>query len=104
MSRLFWVYLITNRENGTLYCGHKENLVRRAFEHRTGCGSACTLQYKLTRLDWCEPLEPRESAKIRVYRIRSWNRALKIKQVEATNPNWDDLFVKLNHSCLAEHK
>ncbi|MEO0608791.1 MAG: GIY-YIG nuclease family protein, partial [Pseudomonadota bacterium] len=32
MSRLFWVYIMTNRKNGTLYCGHTDDLVRRAFQ------------------------------------------------------------------------
>jgi putative endonuclease len=31
-----WVYILTNRRNGTLYVGTTTNLARRAWEHRTG--------------------------------------------------------------------
>lgn len=96
MSRLFWVYIMTNRKNGTLYCGHTDDLVRRTHQHRTGRGSAFTRKYKLTRLIWCEPHETRESAMTREYQIKSWQRAWKIKLIEAANPNWDDVYLALN--------
>ncbi|MGA8382451.1 MAG: GIY-YIG nuclease family protein [Stellaceae bacterium] len=31
-----WVYIVTNRPNGTLYIGVTSNLARRAWEHRIG--------------------------------------------------------------------
>jgi putative endonuclease len=31
-----WVYLVTNRPNGTLYVGVTDNLARRIWEHREG--------------------------------------------------------------------
>ncbi|MGH7055819.1 MAG: GIY-YIG nuclease family protein [Stellaceae bacterium] len=31
-----WVYMMTNRRNGTLYTGVTDNLARRAWEHRAG--------------------------------------------------------------------
>ena len=96
MNQVFWVYLMTNRKNGTLYCGHTNDLAKRAHQHRTGRGSAFTRKYRLTRLVWCEPHETREGAKQREYRIKSWNRAWKIKLIEETNPNWDDLYLTLN--------
>jgi putative endonuclease len=31
-----WVYIVTNRPNGTLYIGVTSNTLRRAYEHREG--------------------------------------------------------------------
>src|SRR5437660_54277 len=31
-----WVYIVTNRPNGTLYVGATSDLARRAWEHREG--------------------------------------------------------------------
>jgi putative endonuclease len=31
-----WVYIMTNRVNGTLYTGVTSDLVRRVFQHREG--------------------------------------------------------------------
>ena len=31
-----WVYIMTNRPNGTLYLGVTGNIARRAWEHREG--------------------------------------------------------------------
>jgi putative endonuclease len=45
-----WVYIMTNRANGTLYVGVTNNIARRAYEHRTGIGSQFASRYGLSRL------------------------------------------------------
>jgi putative endonuclease len=35
-----WLYILTNRPNGTLYIGVTNDLARRIWEHREGQGSA----------------------------------------------------------------
>ncbi|MEM1036163.1 MAG: GIY-YIG nuclease family protein [Pseudomonadota bacterium] len=97
MSKQFWVYILTNRKNGTLYCGHTDNLAARVFAHREGRAAAFTRQYKTKRLVWCEPHDTREAAKTREYRIKAWKRQWKIDLIEENNPDWDDLYLKLNH-------
>lgn len=96
MGQPFWVYLMANRKNGTLYCGHTDNLARRVFDHREGRGSAFTRKYKIQRLVWQEAHDTRETAKQREYQIKAWKRAWKIELIEAINPHWDDLYLKLN--------
>ena len=49
-----WVYIMTNRPNGTLYVGVTDNLARRAWEHREGLVEGFTKRYGLTRLVYAE--------------------------------------------------
>jgi len=96
MAREFWVYLLASQRNGTLYCGHTDDLARRIFSHREGRGSAFTKKYNVKRLVWYEAQDTREAAKRREYQIKAWKRAWKIRMIEAQNPYWDDLFLRLN--------
>ena len=48
-----WIYIMTNRPNGTLYIGVTNNIARRAFEHRTGIGGQFTKRYGLRKLVVC---------------------------------------------------
>ncbi len=47
-----WVYIMTNRPNGTLYLGVTSNLSRRVYEHREGLIVGFTRKYGLKRLVW----------------------------------------------------
>lgn len=96
MERNFWVYLLASQKNGTLYCGHTDDLARRIFDHREGRGSVFTRKYRVSRLVWCELHETRKAAKAREYQIKKWKRAWKIRLIEDVNPDWDDLFFRLN--------
>ena len=96
MGQSFWVYLLASQKRGTPYCGHTDNLAARVFAHREGRGASFTRKYGVTRLVWAEPHETREAAKTREYQIKKWNRAWKIELIEEVNPDWDDLYLKLN--------
>ncbi len=37
-----WVYIMTNRPNGTLYVGVTNDIARRAWEHREGLADGFT--------------------------------------------------------------
>jgi putative endonuclease len=49
-----WVYLLTNRPNGTLYVGVTNDLVRRIWEHRNGTNDGFARKYYLKRLVYFE--------------------------------------------------
>jgi putative endonuclease len=96
MQKHFWVYLLTNRKHGAIYCGHTDDLAKRVFNHREGRGAAFTKKHKIGRLVWCEPHDTREAAITREYQIKDWQRAWKIEMIEENNPNWDDIYLRLN--------
>jgi putative endonuclease len=45
-----WVYIVTNRPNGTLYVGVTSDIRRRAWEHRNGATEGFTRRYGLAKL------------------------------------------------------
>jgi hypothetical protein len=49
-----WVYILTNRRNGTLYVGTTVDLARRVWEHREAVTDGFTKRYGLRRLVYAE--------------------------------------------------
>ena len=87
-----WVYIMTNRANGTLYVGVTSNLARRAWEHRHGLIDGFTKTYGLTRLVYAEPHETISAAIQREKNIKHWKRACKFRLILDGNPGWADLY------------
>ena len=90
-----WVYIMTNRPNGTLYVGVTSDLARRVWEHREGLADGFTKKYGLKQLVYAEPHEDIRSALQREKNLKHWPRAWKARLILETNPNWDDLFDRL---------
>jgi len=93
---MFYVYIMASQKNGTLYVGHTSDIEQRAWEHRVGFLPGFTRKYRVTRLVWMEHHDTCESAFWRERAIKKWNRAWKIRLIEEMNPNWDDLYLRLN--------
>ena len=87
----YYVYILTNRPNGTLYIGITNNLTRRLFEHRQGTASRFTQRYNCTHLVWYETYTDVKEAILREKRLKKWRRAWKIELIEGMNPRWRDL-------------
>jgi putative endonuclease len=87
-----YVYILTNRPNGILYVGVTNDLVRRAFEHRSGFVEGFTKRYGLNRLVYFERFETIQDAIQREHNMKHWPRAWKVRLIVAINPDWDDLF------------
>jgi putative endonuclease len=68
---------MTNRPNGTLYVGTANDILRRAWEHRTGAIDGFTRKYGLTRLVHCEQHATMPLAIQREKNIQHWRRAWK---------------------------
>lgn len=93
--RSAWLYMMTNRPNGTLYVGVTNDIVRRAKEHRDGLVGGFTKRYGLKRLVYAEPHETITAAIQREKTIKHWPRAWKLNPIHSVNPDWDDLFDSL---------
>jgi putative endonuclease len=90
-ERLFFVYILASRRNGTLYAGQTDDLPRRLLGHQTGAVPGFTKKYGVTILVWFEVHESRESAWLRERQIKAWKRAWKLRLIEEKNPDWQDL-------------
>jgi putative endonuclease len=91
----YWIYVMASGIGGTLYIGVTNDLVRRVYEHRMGVAEGFTTQHGIHRLVYFEQHTDIEAAIRREKRLKRWNRAWKIRLIEKTNPNWDDLYPQI---------
>ena len=91
-----WVYIMTNRPNGTLYTGVTSDIARRAYEHREGLVKGFTKRYGLKRLVHMERYDRIADAIQRESNIKHWSRAWKVRLILDSNPDWNDLYETLN--------
>ena len=86
------VYILASRRNGTLYTGVTSNLPQRVWHHKNDLAEGFTKRYGVHTLVWYETHETMESAMTREKALKEWNRAWKIRLIEANNPTWRDLY------------
>ena len=86
------VYILASGRNGTLYTGVTSDLVRRAWQHRSGSSQGFTSRYGVKRLVHYELHADMEHAIVREKRLKKWNRVWKLRLIEERNPEWVDLW------------
>ena len=95
MEKLFAVYILSSRRNGTLYTGVTSNLPKRVWEHREGLADGFTKKYGVKNLVWYEVCEDAMAAIGREKQIKEWKRGWKLKLIERMNPEWRDLYTDI---------
>ncbi|HZZ36768.1 MAG TPA: GIY-YIG nuclease family protein [Caulobacteraceae bacterium] len=94
--------MLASQRNGTLYTGSCEDIAARVAQHKAKHFSGFTARYGVDKLVWFEVHPSRERAFRRERQIKEWNRAWKLRLIEATNPNWNDLFDDLDRLLMDE--
>lgn len=92
----YYVYILFNKRNGTLYTGVTNNLKRRIEEHKNKSIKGFTSQYNIDKLGCFEEFNDIQLAIAREKQIKAGNRKKKLQLIESLNPNWDDLFFLLD--------
>lgn len=88
----YWVYMLTNKGNTTVYTGITNELQRRLFEHRTGLDpGSFAWKYQCWKLIWFEEHAIVDEAIRREKQVKKWHREWKDELVAASNPAWNDL-------------
>ena len=83
---------MTNKPRGVPYIGVTAHLAARVHQHRTDRGSAFCRKYGLKTLVLVEQYATIEEAISREKQLKAWRREWKMELIEATNPDWSDLF------------
>jgi len=91
------VYLLASHKNGTLYVGVTSNLLQRLYQHREDLLDGFTNAYGVHRLVWFEQHGTMEYAIVREKQVKKWNRAWKIRLIEAANAEWRDLAADIGY-------
>ena len=87
----YYVYLLANKRNGTLYVGVTSNLEQRIWEHKNKRYKGFTSKYGVDKLVWYEELSDISEAIYREKLIKRWKRQYKLNVIEKDNPEWIDL-------------
>ena len=91
----YYIYILANKRNGTLYIGVTSNLVKRVYEHKNNIIDGFTKKYSIHKLVYYEITDDIESAIRREKQLKKWNRKWKINLIENSNPKWIDLYYGL---------
>jgi len=86
------VYMITNRNNTTLYIGVTSNLVQRVYQHKSKLIKGFSAKYNVEKLVYFELFEDMENAITREKRLKVWKRDWKNRIINEVNPSWRDLY------------
>jgi putative endonuclease len=92
LKEQFYVYIVSNHKNGTLYIGITSNLPARVFQHKSELIGGFTKKYHLHNLVYYEVHEDIRSAITREKQLKKWKRDWKIKLIEKVNPQWRNLY------------
>ena len=90
-----YVYIMSNKNNGTLYVGVTSDLVRRVYEHKNKLIEGFTSKYNLTKLVYYEIWQGEIEAIQREKNLKHYNRKWKIELIDKFNPEWNDLYESL---------
>ena len=90
-----YVYIMASGRNGTIYLGVTSDLVKRAWQHRSGAIDRFTKEHGCKHLVWYEAHDSIEAARQRELRMKEWKRAWKLREIEGINPDWEDLYDRL---------
>jgi putative endonuclease len=77
-ERIYSVYILTSRKNGTLYTGVTNHLIRHVYEHKSDMVQGFTKKYHVHSLVYYESTTDVRSAIAREKQLKKWRRAWKI--------------------------
>jgi putative endonuclease len=97
-----YTYILTNKNNTTLYVGVTSNLTQGMQQHKEKYyKKSFTAGYNLDKLEYYEAFQLIGDAIAREKQLKAGNRAKKIALIEKENSAWNDL-TKQATDCFGE--
>ncbi|MBT8142270.1 MAG: GIY-YIG nuclease family protein [Gammaproteobacteria bacterium] len=93
--KIYYVYLLASKRNGTLYIGVTSDLIRRVWQHKNKALAGFTKRYDLNKLVYYESFANVNLAIRREKRLKEWQRNWKLNLIESINPEWKDLYFEI---------
>ena len=94
MEKVFFVYILANHKNGTLYIGFTSDRLKRIWQHENKQYQGFTEKYNIHRLVYFETFTDPINAIKWEKRLKKYPRKWKINLIEKDNPDWLDLKLK----------
>ena len=92
----YYVYILANATNVTLYIGVTSDLLRRVHQHKNHLDpDSFTAKYNIHKLVYFEETTNARAALEREKQLKGWLRRKKNVLVESMNPQWRDLYPML---------
>ena len=92
MYNSYYVYIMSNQNNTTLYVGMTNNIERRLEEHKSGLIKGFTQRYNCNKLVYLEYFSDVNQAIEREKQLKSWSRKKKDTLIDSMNPERKDLY------------
>ncbi len=89
----YYVYILANKTNSTIYVGITNDLARRVYEHKSEKQEGFTKKYHVHKLVYYEETSDVYSALTREKQIKSWSRRRKNDLINTLNPTWKEIDV-----------
>ena len=90
---MYYVYIITNKSNSTLYTGLTNDITRRMYEHKSEMIDGFSKKYHLHKLIYIEEYHEIDQAIRREKQIKSWKREKKLELIQKLNPTFSKYYV-----------
>jgi putative endonuclease len=91
-----FIYILTNKNNTTLYVGVTSNIKQRIQQHKDKIHkTSFSVRYNLNKLVYYEAFQEIGDAIAREKQLKAGSRAKKIALILSENPNYDDLFTQV---------
>ena len=87
----YYTYILSNKNDTTLYIGVTNDIERRVAEHRSGTIPGFTQKYKCHKLVYFESFSDVEQAIAREKQLKKWSRAKKDALIDTMNKDRIDL-------------
>jgi len=93
-----FIYILTNKNNTTLYVGVTSDLPGRILEHRSNkYKNSFTAKYNLTKLVYWASFQEIGDAIAREKQLKAGSRKKKLDLIGMINPDWNDLFESIKN-------